>query len=73
VVILDKPKDIKAGDIKEFDFDGVLKGFEKPMEVRPMDIKRYPVFGFIFAETRDENFNELESILKNDLREFIKL
>jgi hypothetical protein len=73
VVILDKPKDIKAGDIKEFDFDGVLKGFEKPMEVRPMDIKRYPVFGFIFAETRDENFSELESILKNDLREFIKL
>lgn len=73
IVILDKPRGIDANDIKDFDFDGVLKGFEKPLEVRRMDIKRYPVFGFVFAETRDENFAELESILKNDLTEFIKL
>ena len=71
IVILDKPKD--ANSIKEFDFESVLKGFEKPLEVRQMDIKRYPVFGFVFAETRDENFAELESILANDLREFIKI
>ena len=73
IVILDKPKDIDANSIKEFDFESVLKGFEKPLEVRQMDIKRYPVFGFVFAETRDENFAELESILANDLREFIKI
>ena len=73
IVILDKPRGIDANDIKDFDFDGVLKGFEKPLEIRRMDIKRYPVFGFVFAETRDENFAELESILKNDLTEFIKL
>ncbi len=73
IVILDKPRGIDANDIKDFDFDGVLKGFEKPLEIRRMDIKRYPVFGFVFAETRDENFAELERILKNDLTEFIKL
>ncbi|MDX9770493.1 MAG: ATP-grasp domain-containing protein [Tenuifilaceae bacterium] len=73
IVILDKPKDIDANSIKEFDFESVLKGFKKPLEVRQMDIKRYPVFGFVFAETRDENFAELESILANDLREFIKI
>ncbi len=73
VTILDKPKDINASDIKEFDFGGVLKCFEKPLEVREMDINKYPIFGYIFAETREENFVELDNILKNDLREFIKL
>ncbi|MDD2196329.1 MAG: ATP-grasp domain-containing protein [Bacteroidales bacterium] len=73
VTILDKPKDIDASAIKQFDFERVLKSFEKPLEVRKMDIKRYPIFGFVFAETRKENLIELENILKNDLREFIKL
>ena len=73
VTILDKPKDIDSAIIKNFDFDGVLKCFEKPLEVRKMDIKKYPIFGYLFAETREENFIELENILKNDLREFIKL
>ena len=73
VVILDKPRDINAKDIKSFDFDGVLAGFEKTLEVRRMDIKRYPVFGFIFAETRADNFGELDRALKSNLREFIKM
>lgn len=73
LIMLDKPKDIDASAIKKFDFEGVLKCLEKPLEVRKMDIKRYPIFGFVFAETRKENFVELENILKNDLREFIKL
>jgi len=73
VTILDKPKDIDANVISKFDFEGVLKCFEKPLEVREMDIKRYPIFGFVFAETREDNLVELENILKNDLREFIKL
>ncbi len=73
ITILDKPKDIDASKISDFDFESVLKCFEKPLEVRKMDIKRYPIFGFIFAETREENFVELDKILKNDLREFIKL
>lgn len=73
LIMLDKPKDIDASAIKKFDFEGVLKCLEKPLEVRKMDIKRYPIFGFVFAETRKENFVELENILKKDLREFIKL
>ena len=73
VTILDKPKDIDASAIKEFDFEGVLKSFEKPLEAREMDIKKYPIFGYVFAETREENFIELDNMLKNDLREFIKL
>lgn len=73
MTILDKPKDIDASAISDFDFESALKCFEKPLEVRKMDIKRYPIFGFIFAETREENFVELEKMLKKDLREFIKL
>ncbi|MDD4386034.1 MAG: ATP-grasp domain-containing protein [Bacteroidales bacterium] len=73
MTILDKPKDIDASAISDFDFESALKCFEKPLEVRKMDIKRYPIFGFIFAETREENFVELEKMLKKNLLEFIKL
>ncbi len=36
-----------------------------------IDYKKYPVFGFLFTETRDDNFSELINILNSDLKEFI--
>jgi len=39
--------------------------------LRKIDYREYPVYGFLFAETREENFAEIEAILKSDLREFI--
>jgi len=39
--------------------------------LRKIDYKTYPVFGFVFTETREEDFSEIEEILKSDLREFV--
>ena len=49
----------------------LIAGFEKPIELRKIDYKNYPVFGFVFVETREDNFAELKSILDSDLNEFI--
>ena len=40
-------------------------------EPRKIDYREYPVFGFLFTETREQNFAEIETILRSDLREFV--
>ena len=41
------------------------------MELRKVDHKTYPLFGFLFTETRQDNYIELENILHSDLTEFV--
>ena len=71
VVVLDNSTGIKGEEIVSFDFDRLLTYFEKPLELRIIDCKKYPVFGFLFTETKEGNSKELEYILKSDLTEFV--
>ena len=73
IVILDNSTGIAAADILSFDYDALAAGFEKPVLVRKLDIKKYPVFGFVFTESSVDNRGELEEILVSDLREFINI
>ncbi|WP_028574185.1 ATP-grasp domain-containing protein [Desulfonatronovibrio hydrogenovorans] len=70
IIVLDNSTGIDGKNITSFNYDQVLAGFEKPLELRKIDYRCYPVFGFLFAETREENFHELEYILNSDLKEF---
>ncbi len=38
-----------------------------------MDVEKYSVFGFVFAETSPGNEEELNKILVSDLRKYIHL
>lgn len=71
IVVLDNSTGIEGNQIIAFDYDLLLSHFEKPLELRKIDYKEYPVFGFLFTETKDDNFSELEIILKSNLKEFI--
>lgn len=71
LIVLDNNSGIAGKDVAGFDYDKLLKGFTKPLELRKTDYKKYPVFGFLFAETTNENAEELKNILKSDLREMI--
>lgn len=70
LIVLDNSTGIKAEDIKSFDYQKLLSQFGKPLELRKLDHNEYPLFGFVFTETREDNFEELASILQSDLREF---
>jgi hypothetical protein len=70
LIVLDNSTGMKGEDITEFDYEKVLATFEKPLELRKIDYKTYPVFGFLFVETRESNFAELKNILDSDLKEF---
>ena len=71
IVVLDNSTDIDIDKISSFDYEKLLANFEKPLELRKIDYKEYPVFGFLFTETREDNFLELKNILDSDLSEFI--
>lgn len=72
LIILDNSTGLAADEIAAFDYERVLAQLEKPLELRRLDYRQYPVFGFIFAETQAANFAELDAILKSDLSEFVR-
>ena len=59
------------GQIESFDYDLLEKDFENPLLIRKMDVAKYSVFGFVFAETSQANEEELNNILVSDLRKYI--
>ena len=73
IVVLDNSTGVQGKHIESFDYEKLLSGFEKPLELRRINYREYPVFGFLFTETREKKFAELENILNSDLKEFIKV
>ena len=71
VIVLDNSTGVAGSQIAAFNYDQLLTHFKKPLELRKISYTEHPVFGFLFAETCQEDFAELEFILKSDLREFI--
>ena len=71
MVILDNVTDLTNEEIESFDYDALLKRLENPLELRKLDHKEYPIFGFLFMETSAENSGELGWMLRTSLREFI--
>ena len=72
LIVLDNSTNVAVPDINAFDYEQLLMQFEKPLELRKIDYHEYPVFGFLFTETRFENMAELEAILRSDLKDFIR-
>jgi len=73
IIVLDNTTGIEGGKIARFDYDRLLSRFDHPLELRRIDYTAYPVFGFVFTETSEDNLWELEQILRSDLREFVTL
>lgn len=73
IIILDNNSGIEASNISHFDFKMLEKDLEKVVVLRELDIRSFPVFGFVFTETSLDNIQELDKILVSDLREYIRV
>jgi len=73
MMVLENSTGYHSSQIKQFNYDKLLATLEKPLDLRKIDFNQYPVFGFLFAETRNQNFAELDRILRSDLREYVEL
>ena len=71
IIVLDNSTGIDVDKITSFNYELLLSKFEKTIELRKINFQKYPVFGFLFTETREDNFIELKNILDSDLNEFI--
>lgn len=73
VIVLDNASGIKPNDISKFDYKALANDFENPILIRELDIKKHPLFGFVFTETDFDNKKELYDILSSDLKKYISI
>lgn len=71
-IVLNNSTGTEGKNIGFFDYDKLLSDFEKPLELRKADFRKFPIFGFLFCETRQENMQELHRILMSDLAEYVE-
>ena len=71
IVVLENSTGIDGGEIADFDYDALVARFHRPLELRPVDYARQPLFGFLFLATDPEQRAELDWVLRADLTEFI--
>lgn len=71
IIVLDNNSGILPADILKFKYSDLANDFENPVLVRKLDINKYPVFGFVFAESASSNKKELNDILTSNLRKYI--
>jgi hypothetical protein len=72
LIVLDNNSGIDGNTIKSFNYNLLLKDFEKPLEIRKVNYKKYGVFGFLFTETSVRNEQELNTILTSKLTNYIE-
>jgi hypothetical protein len=71
IIVLNNNSGYSPEEIAHFDYDLLERGFENALHTRRMDVGKYAVFGFLFAETSPGNKEELKQILVSDLRKYI--
>lgn len=71
LIVLNNSTGVKGEHIKAFDYNLLLSKFDKPIELRKTDYKRYPLFGFLMCEVSEKNMKSLQDILHSNLKEYI--
>lgn len=73
LVVLDNRSGVAREDIRSFDYEALLGRFSNPLHLARIDHHVFPLFGVLFVETPAGCEQELDWILRSDLREFITL
>ena len=71
VTVANISKDIKLNNIESVNYEAFTKDFKNPLELRKMDYKTYPLFAFMFSETKEDDSKEFNYFLKSDLKKYI--
>lgn len=73
IVVLDNSTGVEISKIKSFDHNKLLSGLSSVLEYRKIDYTKYPVFGFVFAESDRDKMEEIFYLLNSRLDEFIEV
>ena len=72
IIVLNNNSGFTTSEISHFNYDLLVKDFEKVLTLRKLDIKEYSFFGFVFTETSLDNTEELDKILISNLKKYIR-
>jgi len=71
IAILDNNSGIPGEQVDAFNYERLAADFVRPLEVRQVNFREYPVFGFVICETPANQMEEIHRILGSNLREYI--
>ena len=71
LLLLDNSTGIDVGQIKGFNYDKLSSRFKNVLEIRKIDFRKHPIFGFLFVETDKDEEPVLQELLKSDLKEYL--
>ncbi|WP_320171279.1 ATP-grasp domain-containing protein [Maridesulfovibrio sp.] len=72
MIIGDIDSSVDCSKIKSVNYEAFLSNFTKPLELRKIDYREYPVFAFTFAEVEEENMEELKKMLHADFTQYLE-
>lgn len=73
IIVLDNSTGVETSEIKFFDYNKLLETLSCVLEYRKIDYTKYPVFGFVFAESHKDKMEEIYYLLNSRLNEFIEI
>ncbi len=73
LVVADLSVEVDRERIASVDYEAFVSRFRKPLELRRVDYRKYPVFAFLFVEVVDGDFSELRAVLGEDLSGYLRL
>jgi len=71
IIILDNSTGIPGNRIRSFDYNKAVGMFSNVLEFRPVDYRKYPIFGILFIQTGAGKLNEIQQVLQDDLKKLI--
>lgn len=71
IIVLNNSSGIKEEQLLSFDYAKLTSNFKNVLELRKVNFRQHPLFGFLFIETSSADHSYLEKILNSDLKEFI--
>jgi hypothetical protein len=73
LIVLNNSTGIPGKQIISFDYIGLLKTVQGPLELRKTDFATFPLFGFLMCHVPENDLSDLERLLHSDLSEFVTI
>ncbi len=71
LLLLNNSTGVDVSQIKGFNYDMLSARFKNVLEIRKIDFREHPIFGFLFVETDKDEEPVLQEVLKSDLKEYL--
>jgi hypothetical protein len=72
-VLGDFPHDLTRDEVASIDYDKFLQKFKRPLNLRKIDFRSYPIFAILFVEFDAAHPEEMQAVLQDDFRDCIVL